>query len=225
MLARFMRAAEPVMYQGGSPFAPISIRAMTTATSFGTTTTINLPAGTVNGDVLVMFISRNSTSATTATAPAGWSTIFNTSATNGASIFWKVASSEPASYTVTLGSTVNAGTVSLFTLANAAFTLSVTIRHSSATSSTPTMGTASTPTSDNSIVFSMVTLNNSGAVTMSNTYNAPMIEQTDLNAGGPHTSYQSVGSDIQTSRSAVTPSSTLNFALAWDMYMLAIAHA
>ena len=71
--------------------------AKTQTGSAGTTITINVPAGTIDGDVLVLFVT-SANSGATWTTPAGWTA--GTSAV-GAKVFYRTASSEPASYTIT----------------------------------------------------------------------------------------------------------------------------
>src|SRR6185437_3915603 len=103
--------------------------------------------------------------------------------------FWKVASGEPSSYTVTIGSGIGAATLSLMALINAQMAFGNTLNHQSGSSATPASLNL-TPPVDDCIMLSMVTVNNSGSVTMSGTWSAPMIAQEDFNAGGIHTSYQ-----------------------------------
>ena len=68
-----------------------------------TTDTTNLPTGTVDGDlVIIMAMDSFNSGGNTITAPAGFSTLFNGSmGTNRPyAVFYKVASSEPSSYTI-----------------------------------------------------------------------------------------------------------------------------
>ena len=75
---------------GGATVEP-SIRSVSTDNS--------LPSGTENGD-LVILMAMNSNKAQS--APAGFSTLMNTQVGfRGFSVFYKIASSEPSSYTVT----------------------------------------------------------------------------------------------------------------------------
>ncbi|MGW0795914.1 hypothetical protein [Streptomyces sp. NPDC002692] len=83
----------------------ISFVQVATATNSSISTSslaCNVPTGTANGDVMVAIISRASSSATVST-PSGWTVIpgFPVQNTNGTTLcgFYKVASSEPASYT------------------------------------------------------------------------------------------------------------------------------
>ncbi len=83
----------------------ISFVATATAVNSTITTTslaCNVPAGTANNDVMVAVISRPSSSATVST-PSGWTVVpgFPVQNTNGTTMagFYRVAASEPASYT------------------------------------------------------------------------------------------------------------------------------
>lgn len=85
--------------------------AETEQTSDATSITIAKPSGTVDGDLLVAVIATGDGSTVSATPPAGWSTAVDNEA-NGAlsfhcnlSVFYKVASSEGASYEFTYGAT------------------------------------------------------------------------------------------------------------------------
>lgn len=72
-----------------------------------TTVTINVPTGTTNNDFMVMFMSGGNMGAgRSITTPTGWNLIDATTGTNSGgssdylNTYWRVASSEPASYTV-----------------------------------------------------------------------------------------------------------------------------
>ncbi|MFJ6085159.1 hypothetical protein ACIQI8_27500 [Streptomyces sp. NPDC092369] len=74
-----------------------------TSTPTATSLACNVPAGTADTDVMIMLVSRASGTATV-TTPSGWTVIPNFPVTNsnGTALagFYRVASSEPASYTV-----------------------------------------------------------------------------------------------------------------------------
>lgn len=92
--------------------------------SAATSITISVPAGTANGDILLMGIALAGT--TTITTPAGWSVVAtadnhgNADGNGGyARAFSRVASSEPASYTVSFsGSSTAAGAIRGYTGGN-----------------------------------------------------------------------------------------------------------
>jgi hypothetical protein len=82
----------------------------------GTTVVVSLPAGTITGDFLVAFVAQAGTAAVT--APTGWtllgSQVASTTVTLG--VYYKRASSEPGSWTWTLGSSLrNWGWVGAYT--------------------------------------------------------------------------------------------------------------
>lgn len=79
----------------------------------GVSITMTVPAGVVNGDVLVMAIVNNIGAIT---SPAGWTVLNNT--VLGFSLFWRLAASEPASYSVTLVSGKAAGVMIALSGAN-----------------------------------------------------------------------------------------------------------
>lgn len=68
--------------------------------------TINVPTGTANGDFLLMVVTDSNP--VTWTQPSGWTLIGNAADAgnddNFASAYWRIASSEPGSYTVSLSS-------------------------------------------------------------------------------------------------------------------------
>lgn len=68
--------------------------------------TINVPAGTTNGDVMVMNLNSSWPNQTTI-AVTGWTAILNYTVNSGnneySHVYWRVASSEPASYTINPG--------------------------------------------------------------------------------------------------------------------------
>lgn len=83
-------------------FTPIGTLTPTTATGTTSSLSINVPSGVVNGDVLICIVGFSG-GATAYSAPAstGWTAIGSafTSSTFSECAFWRVASSEPASYT------------------------------------------------------------------------------------------------------------------------------
>src|SRR5947209_8222374 len=79
----------------------------------GTTIVMTVPTGVVDNDVMVMAITVRGGTGTTITTPGGWTLI--DSVTSGTaliqSLYWRVASSEPASYTVTITSNKASGVI------------------------------------------------------------------------------------------------------------------
>jgi len=77
------------------------------AASAGSTTSITatVPSGVVDGDVMVLVVA--TVGQPTCTTPTGWAPLLNNLAANiGQRLFWRVAASEPSSYSLTLGSAV-----------------------------------------------------------------------------------------------------------------------
>lgn len=116
-----------------------------------TTIVMTLPAGVVNTDVLVMSITARGGTATTITTPGGW-TLLGTAVTSTTNlkqaIFWRYASSEPASYTVTMTSAKASGVI--ICIAGASLVAPIAAQYagqanaSSATVSSPATGSWST---------------------------------------------------------------------------------
>lgn len=79
-----------------------AVRSVSTAqVNSGSSTSINLPAGVQDGDFLLLF--SNETDTITFNAAAGWTSLLvqaTQTSTRVMHIYWRVASSEPASYTV-----------------------------------------------------------------------------------------------------------------------------
>lgn len=88
----------------------------------GTTITMTLPSGVANNDVLIMHITVVGGTGTTITTPTGWTLLtsmtVNSTTALQQTMFWRLASSEPASYAVTITSNKASGTISAFFNAN-----------------------------------------------------------------------------------------------------------
>lgn len=87
----------------------VAFRALTQGDSFSTTLPINKPAGVVNGDLLIAQIIGDGTSITI-TAPAGWALLEGPIASGASATLWvyyKLASSEPTSWTWTASAGLN----------------------------------------------------------------------------------------------------------------------
>lgn len=104
--------------QAAAAITPISVRASSTGTGTSSTLTVNVPSGTVNGDVMVAAIGVQAATLSNATisTPSGWTQRGTTQQINGIqslAVFTRVASSEPASYTWTFtgGSTGSSGII------------------------------------------------------------------------------------------------------------------
>src|SRR5436305_15015941 len=75
------------------------------AASAATSVAVNVPSGVVNGDLLLALVSVSGGSATSITAPSGWTLIGTKTDTGsgagheGEAVYYRLASSEPAGYT------------------------------------------------------------------------------------------------------------------------------
>lgn len=124
----------------------------TVASNNGGATTIvmSVPINT-DGNVLIMQITARGGTSTTITTPSGW-TLLN-SVTSGTtliqSIYWKVANSEPSSYTVTLTSNKASGTITSLGGAKTTSLSSINYAGQATTSTTCTAPSVSTATSVN----------------------------------------------------------------------------
>jgi hypothetical protein len=137
------------------------------AVATGTTSlTITAPAGIVDGDLLVMQLGHRS--AGYATVPAGWALVGRDIASPArGEMYWKRASSEPGSYSITGLSTAAAGAISCYTGGPAAgdMVLLASVRaNASGTNGTPAIDTTGTPNA--LVIFGMgCDQNRGGSVT------------------------------------------------------------
>lgn len=160
----------------------MAFRASTNATSAGTTSiSVNKPAGTVDGDVLVTGILYGSTA--TLTPPSGWGSALYASGAFGAgrilAVYSKVASSEPASWAWGLSTSVGVA-VEVCCLSGSA-------------SATPDASNGQTNASSTSVTAPSISPSNSGddlvgffGVDAGTTFTPPgtMTERQDANGGG-----------------------------------------
>lgn len=88
----------------------VAVQSSSTNTSTDTTPDGNRPTGTTDGDLLLaaLFVSQG---ATISAVPSGWTLIReDTSGTSArTALYWKIASSEPATWTWTISTSANAG--------------------------------------------------------------------------------------------------------------------
>lgn len=113
--------------------------------SNSTTITINVPSGVANGQVLVLIATVGSVSSTW-TTPTGW-TLWS-AANAGRTVYYKIASSEPASYTITQSVSTTAS-ATILAYANAAIDVMGTL----GTNATPSVAPSITTTANNCYVF------------------------------------------------------------------------
>lgn len=114
-----------------------------------TTITINVPSGVVDGDILVLMVMSNGASWTT---PSGW-TVWLASGNNRA-IYYRTASSEPASYTITQ-SVSETASACMVACNDAAIDVMGTISGSNS----PSVAASITTTANNAFVFDYIAVN------------------------------------------------------------------
>jgi len=95
----------------------------TQSSTSGSTLAINKPTGTVQGDLMIAFMSSGGTSTSrTWTVPSGWTEIVDQNTAPNFLIAYKVAgASEGSSYTFTMSSTANDKAGTILTYRNAAY--------------------------------------------------------------------------------------------------------
>jgi len=134
------------------PYSPPTLvgTTKTQLTSASTTITIDVPAGTVDGNLLIAILTTANTDSWT--TPSGWTVGITPSA--GRTVFYKTAASEPASYTFTasVSRTLQGYIVSY---SNAQFSVGGAL----GTLSSPTVAPAITTTVADSIVFDVASTN------------------------------------------------------------------
>jgi hypothetical protein len=98
-----------------------------------TTIAVSVPSGISNGNLLIMH-TMSATLGNTWTTPTGWTS--GATGNNGRGVFWRIASSEPASYTVTQSGSATADAF-ILAYANAIFDNAVLANIAAASPSTP----------------------------------------------------------------------------------------
>jgi hypothetical protein len=130
----------------GSPLLVNTTSAGQTTSS--TTITVNVPSGTANGDLMILVVCSGA-GTTTWTTPSGWTLWSPTLDANGRAVFYRTASSEPASYTITqsISTTSNAN---ILTYRNASIDV---IGAFSTSAASPSVAPSITTTANNANVF------------------------------------------------------------------------
>lgn len=126
-----------------------------------TTITVNVPSSTANNDLMILVVV-SATAANTWTTPSGW-TVWRASG-NGRAIYYRTASSEPASYTVTQSGSSTASAY-ILSYRNA----SIDVMGTLGSPADPSVAPSITTTADDAYVFYFVA--NPGQ--SSNTYSTP----------------------------------------------------
>lgn len=84
----------------------IAFRAAASATGVGVSSlVVNVPTGTQNNDVMVAVIEAGTSNPNIINTPTGWTLLNSQTASPNVRTYWRVASSEPASYTWTFNTT------------------------------------------------------------------------------------------------------------------------
>lgn len=146
-----------------------------------TNMTIAKPAGTVDGDLLVAAITIDNTNAVT--APAGWTLIADTlfsSSTKHVSTYYKVASSEGASWTWTFASTICTGWVGAYSACAPASPLALNTSNPNQANSLTSTATGLTTATANVLLIAVYSNGGGRTYTPAGT----MTEQFD-SGGGP----------------------------------------
>jgi len=167
-----------------------------------TTIAVSVPSGVTNGNLLLMFLNSGQV-LNTWTTPSGWT--LGTTGTAGRGTFWKIASSEPASYTLTQsGSSTASGTIIAYS--NAVFDVAGGLGNTAATS-TPLAITVAK--SNSTIVYA-----NGASTVASATYTTPTgytARASDSDATAPSTAFfdiSGIGSGSYTAPSSTISSGT-----------------
>src|SRR3954451_13802147 len=165
--------------------AAISFRSATvnqTASTGGTSLSLNVPTGTASGDVMVAVVS--SVSTTAPATPTGWTKVAAASVSYGSgtlTVFTRVAGTEPASYSFSLGGTFEAsGEVSTYVGVNN--TTPVQVSASASGNSKLLSAPSVTTTTSNDFVISALSYNAGSAVTITDP--AGTIERGQALSGG-----------------------------------------
>jgi hypothetical protein len=166
-----------------------------------TTIAATVPSGISNGNLLLMFVLSGS-NASTWTTPSGWT--LAVAGANGRGTFWRTASSEPASYTITQSGSATANAV-ILAYSNAAFDVAGT-QSSALTTVTPPAITVAK--SNSTIVYAI------GASTSVATYTTPTgytARASDSDATAPSASFfdlSGIGSGSYTAPSSTSSTGT-----------------
>jgi hypothetical protein len=142
-----------------------------------TTITATVPS-VVDGDLMLMIVGTGNNTSNTWTTPSGWTV--GTAGVQGRALFWKTASSEPASYTVTQSASATSNAI-IVAYRNATFDTSGLASQSQTLSPTPVAITVAA--ADSTIVY--VVQSNPGASVTYTTPTGYTIVASDSDATAP----------------------------------------
>lgn len=115
---------------------------------------VGLPAGTVNGDVMIMVI--NSKDNTAQATPTGWTRIgtqLNNTTSLTTSIFYRVANSEPSTYTLATTAVSHCVSISSYSGVNTAAPINASSQRANAASATITANAITPTVSNTEVIF------------------------------------------------------------------------
>lgn len=134
--------------------AAVAYRASATTCNATANTSVNVPAGTQNGDVMIMVI--NSKDNAVQSTPTGWTRI-GTQLNNGANlttnIFYRAASSEPASYAPTTTTVSHCLGISSFSGVDNTNPINASSQRANASSSTITANAITPNVTNTEVIF------------------------------------------------------------------------
>lgn len=160
----------------GTPILVNSTSAVQNTAS--TTITVNVPSGTANGDLMILLVCSGSGS-NTWTTPAGWTLWSPTLDSNGRAVFYRTASSEPASYTITQSSSTTSN-ANILTYRNASIDV---IGAFSTSGASPSVAPSITTTANNATVFYFVASPTVASCTYTTPTNfTPLVSDSDATA-------------------------------------------
>ncbi len=146
------------------------------ATSFklagsGLNLIVAVPVGTANGDAMVAFVSVRTGSAVPAT-PAGWNLIDDDTNGPSSASYWRVASSEPASYTWVVTNAVDSiGYIATYSGADGASPINTSSVWNRLASTTNVTGTTITPSVNDCMIVWMGASSNASTLSVPGGYN------------------------------------------------------
>lgn len=143
--------------------------------------TCNVPAGVQNGELLVAFVGALASAASPdIDTPAGWNLIrHDTIGNQHARSFWRIASSEPASYTFTFTATANQATAEIHRILGANAGTPVNVHAGATASAADPVSPTVTTTAINCLVFAFLS-HAHGALSQTHTPPASNDERTDF---------------------------------------------
>lgn len=168
---------------------------------------INVPAGVVDGDILIMFMSAPANVSTPAiTPPAGWTTLWDTAVSTAFRTYcaYRIASSEPTSYTWTTSVTTRPAAI-MFAVEGSGVAPTAS-NFTSATSSTSFPSPSVSTTSDETLVVALNGSPNTGG-TQSFTPDGAFTEFADVENTNNHACVE-VGYVVKTPIGSISSTAT-----------------